>query len=130
MNRERGELPPPAYTFQETDEYVRGKEFSTGSMREGVVIGREICVRYLGREGKNLRFMFYRLENNQPVGEGTETISMFRRYKYTRTDSGAGFLFRAYTQVQYGNRPQLRFAIQNESVITKTETSGVRLKQK
>src|SRR3989344_5792042 len=117
---------PSSYPLLETQQFVKGPDFTLTAMREGVVIGSCLRLRYVGRSTDRLmRLAFQRVEGGVLTGEETiGQIELFKRYEYSGSVPVRKFLLRAAMKENKDNR-WISFSIGSSSTILPAHRSGL-----
>lgn len=116
------------YKFGETDHFVTGPHFSLTVMREGLVVGDLVSVRFNSQEKVNLggraRFEleFARVTDGRITGVlGFEIVELFKRYMFLLPFDSLSFAIRAAVERHSDHQRSIVFQVASLSKIIKAK---------
>lgn len=119
----KSEIKP--YTFSEIPQPVYGLDFTATVVKEGVVIGNRLGVKYRRFRGNLITVEFIPFLNGHPQTDRfEEEMLLFRRYHYH--SSSVDVSLRG-TMVKYEGRPFLHFQIGSPFTMVRTRKLGIEL---
>jgi hypothetical protein len=113
-------------SLRTSDKYIRGRRYYGHSVEEGILIGNQTYVRYVGMADRLLNLEFWRVNGNRSCERlAVLHIRMFLGYECTGLPDGARCLIRVSKRCRGKKGTTLRFAFDTESPIQKASKLGI-----
>lgn len=124
MSREQEDPQrPKPYIFSEISDRVFGLDYTATAIKEGIVIGKQLGMRYLKRQSGVLLIEFIpSLDELGQANRFQEEMTIFRRYQY---HSQYLDVFLRATTVHYDRKPFLHFQIGSAFTMVRARNLGI-----